>query len=411
MKSTPRNSAIALFLLTSIILISFSYGGEDGNSEGISKKFEAKKSFSFEEQVVNQSQFTLNGVGGDITISGLSGANTVTIAGVRRVQAGSAEDAEAHLPLLQVDVQALANEIRVKTIKPLDPAERIYDVDYTITLPDNLKIQIDNVGGLVTVGSIANDITVKNVAGKVTLVNIFGSAWIDLTTGTIESEITLPLNGTINLKTLTGDIHLYLPLNISADFSARVFFNKSIDVSNLVLQNEVITSTSRNGTLGNGEGTISLQSGVGGNINVTGLLEDLWFFQVGWNLFSGHLSILDIDTLNSVLTIANSPLWAWHKNRFVVHETLNPGIGYWLHTQIPKLVMPMGTPPNATDPVLNDLVRGWNLVGIKRESFIEASAIPDLNIHILDFNNKQLRTQDAAKVAVRGDRANPLWNS
>ena len=30
---------------------------------------------------------------------------------------------------------------------------------------------------------------------------------------------------------------------------------------------------------------------------------------------------------------------------------------------------------------------------------------------ILDFNNKQLRTQEAAKVAVRENRANPLWHS
>lgn len=375
MKSKSRIYTIWLSLLTSIFLTSNSHG----NSEGNIKEFEAKESFSFEKQVVNQSQFNLDGVGGDITISGISEANSVTIAGIRRVQADSIQDAQEYLPLLQVDVQTLANEIRVKTIKPLDTAERIYNVDYTITLPDDLKLEIGNVGGLITIDSMANDVIVNNVAGKVTLVNILGSVRIDLTAGTIESEVTLPLNGTINLKTGTGNINLYIPLNTSAEFSASVFFDRSIGVPNLVLQNEERTSSSLSGTLGSGEGTISLQAAVGGDINVTGLLDDLWFFRPGWNLFSSHLSNLGMDTLNSVLTIANSPLWAWTGNRFVVHDTITHGVGYWLHTQFPKLLMPMGTSGNDMDPVLNDLIRSWNLVGIKRDTSVEASAIPDLN--------------------------------
>ena len=380
MKSQSRISAILLFLFTSIILISPGDGGEDRNSEGNTKKFEAKESFFFEEPIVNQSQFNLDGIGGDITVSGISGANSVTIAGIRRVQADSMQEVEEYLPKLQVDVQALENEIRVKTIKPLDTFERIYNVDYMIILPDDLKIKIDNLGGVITVDSITNNVIVNNRAGKVTLANILGSASIDSLTGPIESEVSLPLNGNIDLKTLTGDINLYIPLDTSAEFSARVFeFNGSIRVSNLVLQNEVRTSTSLDGTFGRGEGTIALETEVGGDINVIGLVEDLWFFQVGWNLFSSHLSNLDNDTLKSVLTIANSPLWAWHKNRFVVDNTILPGIGYWVQTQIPKLVMPVGTSPNNTEPVLNDLIRGWNLVGIKGDTFTEASAIPGIN--------------------------------
>ena len=379
MERKYRNSMIVLILLTSIILILRSYGVDGGNSEVSITEFEANEPFSFEEQVVNQSQFKLDGIGGDIIIIGIPGADSVTIAGIKRVQAGSTEDAEEHLQLLQVDVQAFANEMRVKTIKPADTAERIYNVDYTITLPDDLKIEIDNIGGFITLDSMANDVIVKNLAGNVTLVNILGSVWIDLLAGSIEGEVTLPLNGTINLKTLTGDINLEIPVNTSAEFSARIFLNRSISVSNLALQNEVITSTSWAGTLGSGNGMISLEAEVSGNINVSGLLEAEWVFQPGWNLFSSHLSNLDIDILNSVLTIANSPLWAWNGNRFVVHDTIAPGIGYWLHTQISRIIKPMGSLPNGTGPVLNDLVRGWNLFGIKGNTFIEASTIPDLN--------------------------------
>ena len=379
MKSKSRISTMGLILFTFVILISSNYGGNDGNPEGTSKKFEAREPFSFEAPVVIQSQFSVEGKGGAISITGKPDANSVTIAGVRSVQADTLQEVEEYLPLLQVDVQTLANEIRVKTIKPLDTTERIYNVDYTIILPVNLKIEIDNVGGLITIDSIVNDIIVKNVAGKVTLVNINGSVTVDLTAGTIESEVALPLNGKIDLKTGTGNINLYTPLNTSAEFSASVFLNRNISVPNLVLQNEVRTSTSLSGTLGNGEGTISLRAAVGGDITMTGLMEDLWFFQRRWNLFSNHLGDLDADTLNMVFANANSPLWVWNGNQFVVHDTLSPGIGYWLYTEIPKLVMPMGTPLNDPEPVLNDLIPGWNLVGIKGDTFLEASAIPNTN--------------------------------
>ena len=93
---------------------------------------------------------------------------------------------------------------------------------------------------------------------------------IDLVAGTIEGEVTLPLNGAIDMKTVTGDINLVIPVNTSAEFSAAVNIG-SISDSNLVLQNEVRTATFLSGTLGSGQGTITLETEVIGNISVSGL--------------------------------------------------------------------------------------------------------------------------------------------
>lgn len=71
------------------------------------------------------------------------------------------------------------------------------------------------------------------------------------------------------MKTVSGDSNLAIPVNTSAEFSAVVNIG-NISVSNLVLQNEVTTSTFRSGTLGSGQGTITLETEVLGNISVSG---------------------------------------------------------------------------------------------------------------------------------------------
>jgi hypothetical protein len=275
MESKFRNYAILLCLLTSVILISC--GDSDVNIVGggvnfppfRNTDFEAKEPFSFEVEIENRSRVRLQGESGEISIIGISGANSVMITGMKRVRSDSAPDAEEHLQELEVNVQSPANEVFVETIQPQVTEGRRYIVDYTITLPKDWDIQLTNANGVVIVDSIDNDVTVNNVNGDVTLIDIVGSALVNLVNGIIDSEVTLPLNGTIDLKTVNGNINLAIPANTSAGFSATVTIG-SISDSNLMFQNEVRTSTSLSGTLGIGQGTISLEVEGAGNITVTG---------------------------------------------------------------------------------------------------------------------------------------------
>ena len=275
MRAKSRNYPLFLFLLTSIILTSCGGGGDiNFNTPIVSNfppvgntDFEAVDVFSDEVPVTNHTLFKLTGKGGEITITGKSDANSVIISAIKRVKSETFEDATAQLKELEVNVRDLATEIRVDTIQPVDDG-RIYSVDYTITLPRFLKINVNNLGGNVTLDSIDNDVTVMNNSGNVTLRNILGSAVIVLVAGTIEGEVTLPLNGVIDMTTLSGDINLDIPVNTSATFSAAVSIG-NISVSNLVLQNEVVTSTSLSGTLGSGQGRITLETQFG-NISVSG---------------------------------------------------------------------------------------------------------------------------------------------
>jgi hypothetical protein len=274
MKSKFRNYAILIFLLTAVSVMSC----DDGNSDfgGVTfptfpfrtTAFEATAPFSFEVEVGNRSLLRLQGINDQMTITGISGTHSVMITGIKHVGSESIQDAEEHLGELQVNVQSLANEVLVETIHAEDPEGRNYVVEYTITLPKNLEVQVANANGIVTLDSIENDVTVNNANGNVTFIDIIGSAFANVANGTIESDVTLPLHGTIDLNMGNGNINLVIPANTSAGFSAMVSIG-SISVSNLVLQNEVSTPTSRRGTLGNGQGTISLETG-NGNIRVSG---------------------------------------------------------------------------------------------------------------------------------------------
>jgi len=160
--------------------------------------------------------------------------------------------------------------VRVQTVQPPCNEGRRYLVDYDITLPMNFRTSVTNLNGIITLDSVQNHVAVNNLNGNVTLTNILGGALVRLFNGTINGTLTLPLNETLDMKTLNGNIDLKLPVNTSAQFFARISTG-TITVSNLVLQSEVKTSTSLSGTFGAGQGTISLVVDQFGDITVTGL--------------------------------------------------------------------------------------------------------------------------------------------
>jgi len=269
MKNTFSGSIMFVLITTCILWINCSDDKSVDSSDNVDNTdFVAEESFSFGGDIKNHSQLRLEAINGNVTITGISESDSVIITGEKRVGSESTEDAEEHLQELEVSVQDLGNEVFVKTIQPEETYGRSYTVNYTITLPKNLTVLANNVNGTVTIDSINNTVSVDNVNGQVMLDEISGGVSVNLVNGLTQSEVILPLDGTIGMTTVNGSIELGIPQNTSAEFSARVT-NGNISVSNLVLQNEVSTPNSLRGTLGGGQGTISLST-VNGNIRVTG---------------------------------------------------------------------------------------------------------------------------------------------
>ena len=266
------NSLKNFFALFLLVLLSacetdgFIFNSNDENVDNTN--FVAKESFQFEVDVQNHTLVRLDAINGNVEIIGSANATSVTITGERRVGSESTADAEEYLMKLEVRVTETASMILVETIQPDKNHGRNFVVDYKITLPENLELDANNINGNMAIENIKNDVDIDNVNGIIDLKNIVGNASVDVVNGLIRAKITMPENGNIDMGTVNGNIELQIPLNTSADFSANVT-NGAIQILNLTLQNEVATTRSLQGTLGNGGGTIKTNT-VNGNINTTG---------------------------------------------------------------------------------------------------------------------------------------------
>ena len=201
-------------------------------------------------------------------MTGSPEATSVHITGERRVESSSTRDAKERLEDLDVDVQDGANEVSIKTIQPDETHGRNYIVNYTITVPQDLEVQLHTITGDVTVDAIHTTVSIIAIAGNIRLGDIFGNTFVNLATGIIDGRVTLPIDGVLNLSTVTGGIGLEVPTDASAQLSANVITGH-ISLSDLVLENQNSSSTSLSGTLGDGRGTITL-SVMTGNISISG---------------------------------------------------------------------------------------------------------------------------------------------
>jgi hypothetical protein len=254
MKRTVKLSLLVVFLANSVFLMNCSkddpVSSNNSNYNVSNTNFAAEDSFSYEIDVMGHSGLSLEAISGTIVIIEVPSSNSVKIRGVKQVKSESTEDATAHLDELTADVQDLTNEILVRTVHPEHWGGRNYIINYTITLPQNM------------------DITVNCQNGRVTLDEIYGNVFVDLINGDIDSQVTLPLDGTIDMKVTNGKLELDIPQDTSTKFEATVSTG-TISVSNLELQNRYETSKSLIGTCGDGNGTISLNT-TNGEIMVNG---------------------------------------------------------------------------------------------------------------------------------------------
>lgn len=115
-------------------------GCDDGLSSDGSDRKVASAPFSFEEAVAVQTRLVVEAINGPITITGVAGADVVTVEGTREARAETEAEAQQGVTELQVEVEALAEEIIVETLQPEEPDPRDFVVNYEISLPPNLAV-------------------------------------------------------------------------------------------------------------------------------------------------------------------------------------------------------------------------------------------------------------------------------
>ncbi len=228
----------------------------------------ADKTFSDQVTVEGHTRFRLEAVNGRIEIAGEPGGDTVIVTAHLRAGSDSLDDALEGLDLLDVQITSSNEVINVQTLQPNNAQGRHYVVDYAITIPVDLEIEMNHVNGNVTIEAMQNTVSVDGVNGNVDLSDIFGDATATVDNGSIKAEITLPLDGSIRLSNANGDIDLRIPRTTSAELSALVD-SGTITWDQLDLTDILQTEHSLSGTLGDGAGVIDLET-INGDIRMTG---------------------------------------------------------------------------------------------------------------------------------------------
>lgn len=264
----PKPACLAAILLAATL----SSTACDPGSTGVNT-FMAEEPFSYTMDVVDQASLSLEAINGNIRVTGVVDATTVTVEGTLLVWSSSQEDAEAGLADLDVVIEEGAEEILVSTDQP-ETSSRAYAVDYEIRLPDDLAVSILNVNGEIIVEFVKRGVEISSFNTLVNLDEVEGNVEALIVNGDIGADVTMPPGGAVAIAVGNGDITLEIP----TDTSAEIYFEvaccgwnfDNLDVQNLESSGPGVWPPTVTGTLGAGDGSISLAVG-NGLINVVGI--------------------------------------------------------------------------------------------------------------------------------------------
>ncbi len=241
-------------------------GGQDDATTGVATDM-AEQPFSLEFDASSRSLLQLDATGGSIWLQGRADIDTVRVEGVRRVSAASLDLAEAHLEDIDIQSEADGSVLGLATKHPASSGQLTYAVDYEVTLPRTMLIELQNGSGNVGVFNMDNSVSVDTEAGEVVLWDVSGSAMVDVTEGSIAASLELPARGKAQLSVGQGPIWLGIPTDTSAKLTAQSS-EGVISVEVLEIAGVSSTCSTLEATLGTGEASITLDASE--NISLTG---------------------------------------------------------------------------------------------------------------------------------------------
>lgn len=144
-------------------------------------------------------------------------------------------------------------------------------VDYEISIPEDMDLEIENVNGVFSAKDLNNDLKIDLVNGEVDLINYTGRLDCEITNGSFSGEIDSTRG--IDISTINGSVTLHLNNYMNANVRAETV-NGRITEENL--QFRIIDKEKKmfKGTLGNGDSNTDIKiETVNGKIKLIGRNE------------------------------------------------------------------------------------------------------------------------------------------
>lgn len=133
-------------------------------------------------------------------------------------------------------------------------------VDYTIHVPKDVTLSLNDVSGHVRVSGITGSVEINNVSGDVEAMRIDGDLSIHTVSGSIDASL-LHMSGQrhVGIEAVSGSEHLSIPPNSGAVVSAASI-SGGFDSDFNVPTHERTVGVEAGGRIGDGSGTIEMRT-------------------------------------------------------------------------------------------------------------------------------------------------------
>jgi len=211
-----------LVVLSALVVIAFAC---DNYTIFLEPRYAAWDTVEVAVDTTGRDRVSVQGINGNVKVTGMPGAASITMTAVIRVEADSQEEADAHLYDVTVDVDTIAPNPEIVRIHTehwfTDSGGRNYSVNYEVTAPAEFGVSVDNVNGNCHVESFTTELVQIGLTnGNARAVDITGSTVVNVVNGNISGNVELDGRQSIEMSAVNGSIDLDVPRSTSAMLEA-----------------------------------------------------------------------------------------------------------------------------------------------------------------------------------------------
>lgn len=178
-----------------------------------------------------------------------------------RIEAEKAASSRSALDDIEIEIDGEGDRVRVETHTPKKWGfGRSGQVEYTITLPESARVEVETVNGRVAVTNVAGGVRATTVNGRVEIEGAGGDVEAQTVNGSVEAELgAVPDGSRHRLATTNGSITLVLPDGVEGEFEAQTV-NGGISTDFPLEVSGRWGPKSLHGRLGDGGGRVELET-------------------------------------------------------------------------------------------------------------------------------------------------------
>lgn len=257
-QQTIMRSRIYILIIVTGILVSFNGCGY------MSKKYLKTKSEEHTISTLNKRKIKLENISGNVLIKQGSDSSQMIVEATKKVKVRK-KDLDEPFDEIEIRIDTDDDVIKITSQNHFNRRVTIFkfisensaSVDYEITVPAGIELDINNVNGNVTSDNLNNDLSLNLVNGKTDLSNYSGILECETVNGSVNAEI-LSTNG-VDVNTVNGSITLNLNNYINAEIDAQTV-NGKISDSNLIIKEIESKKRRFKGYLGSGTPEIMIKT-------------------------------------------------------------------------------------------------------------------------------------------------------